>query len=237
MAHPDSSAGAHPSHGLSLISSKKRSGGVQNIPKISAFFLSSQVLYLPSTPLYHPPFLLPSASPPLHACGLPRFLSLPLAPSLAVAVFNRPNILLSLTLSFALLPMKHLIRRLARVYDSSQYVLLRSDSPSPASKPRRSKSKTLSASAAATAHVPQGHLPVYVGDEMERFVVRADFLKHPIFLQLLDRSAEEYGYEQQGVLRIPCRVLLFKKFLDVLTDGDQIDDVDELFRSFSEDLL
>ncbi|XP_058106787.1 auxin-responsive protein SAUR71-like [Magnolia sinica] len=141
--------------------------------------------------------------------------------------------------------MKQLIRRLSRVSDSSQYILLRSsDSSSPAqthSKTRRSKSKSNKTRGSVTASglVPQGHLPVYVGDEMERFVVRADCLKHPIFIQLLERSAQEYGYEQQGVLRIPCRVFLFERVLDILKDGDEIDsaDVDELFGLFSEEFL
>ncbi|CAA6658034.1 unnamed protein product [Spirodela intermedia] len=89
--------------------------------------------------------------------------------------------------------MKQLIRRLSRVGDSSQQEerLLRGMSPG---KGRRRES----------AEVPEGHLPVYVGEEMERFVVRADLLSRPVFVELLRRSAEEYGYEQRGVLRIPA---------------------------------
>ncbi|KAI3515530.1 hypothetical protein L1887_14429 [Cichorium endivia] len=59
-------------------------------------------------------------------------------------------------------------------------------------KPRRSNS------------VPEGHLPVYVGEEMERFVVNAELLNHPIFINLLNKSAQEYDYKQKGVLRIPA---------------------------------
>ncbi|CAA6675361.1 unnamed protein product [Spirodela intermedia] len=82
--------------------------------------------------------------------------------------------------------MKQLIRRLSRVGDSSQQEerLLRGMS----GKGRRRES----------AEVPEGHLPVYVGEEMERFVVRADLLSRPVFVELLRRSAEEYGYEQRG---------------------------------------
>ncbi|CAA7394171.1 unnamed protein product [Spirodela intermedia] len=106
--------------------------------------------------------------------------------------------------------MKQLIRRLSRVGDSSQQEerLLRGMSPG---KGRRRES----------AEVPEGHLPVYVGEEMERFVVRADLLSRPVFVELLRRSAEEYGYEQRGVLRIPCSAAVFQRVLDLLLAGAQ----------------
>ncbi|XP_018488741.1 auxin-responsive protein SAUR72-like [Raphanus sativus] len=111
--------------------------------------------------------------------------------------------------------MKHLIRRLSRVADSAHYSLLRSDSQRPSSRrppaPRRSKKHTSS--------VPEGHVPVYVGDEMERFVVSAELLNHPVFIGLLNRSAQEYGYEQKGVLQIPCHVLVFERIMESLRLG------------------
>ncbi|KAK6929007.1 Small auxin-up RNA [Dillenia turbinata] len=64
--------------------------------------------------------------------------------------------------------MKQLIRRLSRVADSSQYCLLRSNSlSSPPARPRHAAGKLRRKSSAS---VPEGYLPVYVGDEMERFV-------------------------------------------------------------------
>lgn len=78
-----------------------------------------------------------------------------------------------------------------------------------------------------------------VGEEMERFAVRAELLGHPIFLQLLRRSAQEYGYDQPGVLRIPCPVPLFRRILDYLVEsGDRqehFDEVDAVILSFLED--
>ncbi|XP_042520790.1 auxin-responsive protein SAUR71-like [Macadamia integrifolia] len=130
--------------------------------------------------------------------------------------------------------MKQLIRRLSRVADSSQYCLLRSESRA-ASRNRRSESFRIARD--RRSGVPQGHLPVYVGEEMERFVVSAEFLHHPIFVELLKRSAQEYGYEQKGVLRIPCRVLVFERVLEALKDGDETRDLEELLRSFSSDFL
>ncbi|KAL1556054.1 Auxin-responsive protein saur72 [Salvia divinorum] len=111
--------------------------------------------------------------------------------------------------------MKKLMRRLSRVGDSSQYCLLRSQS--------RSRGASL-----RKGGVPEGHLPVYVGEEMERFVVSAELLNHPIFVTLLNRSAQEYGYEQKGVLRIPCHVLVFERVLEALRVGDAQDLLDSL---------
>lgn len=118
--------------------------------------------------------------------------------------------------------MKKLIRRLSRVADSSPYSLLRSESRSSptAAAPRLCQSFRL-AKPRRSATVPEGHLPVYVGEEMERFVVSADLLNHPIFINLLNKSAQEYGYEQKGVLRIPCHVLVFERVLEALRAGKE----------------
>ncbi|KAI3496639.1 hypothetical protein L1887_39010 [Cichorium endivia] len=110
--------------------------------------------------------------------------------------------------------MKKLIRRLSRVADSSHYSLLRSDS-------RLISRRSQSLKTRRTGGVPEGHLPVYVGEEMERFVVSAHLLNHPVFINLLNKSAQEYGYQQQGVLRIPCRVLLFERLLEALRLGQE----------------
>ncbi|KAK9155263.1 hypothetical protein Sjap_002743 [Stephania japonica] len=75
---------------------------------------------------------------------------------------------------------KLIMRRLSRVADSAQYSLLR--------KERRRERR----------RVEEGHVPVFVGEEMERFVVSAELLNRPIFVELLEQSAQEYGYEQKG---------------------------------------
>jgi SAUR family protein len=79
--------------------------------------------------------------------------------------------------------------------------------------------------------VPDGHVPVYVGEEMARFVVRTELLNRPVFLELLRRSAHEYGYEQRGVLRIPCTVSVFTNVLESLLAGDGTHSDDDLLRS------
>ncbi|KAG7034850.1 Auxin-responsive protein SAUR72, partial [Cucurbita argyrosperma subsp. argyrosperma] len=126
--------------------------------------------------------------------------------------------------------MKHLIRRLSRVADSSQshYCLLHSHSAAAARRPGRAHSFRAAAAnkfrrsrSEGAVPVPQGHVPVYVGDEMERFAVSAELLNHPVFVTLLEKSAQEYGYEQKGVLRIPCHVLVFERVLEAIRIGDQ----------------
>ncbi|EHA8590847.1 auxin-responsive protein SAUR71 [Cocos nucifera] len=118
--------------------------------------------------------------------------------------------------------MKEMIRRLSRVGDSSQYE----------GKDGRRRG------------VPEGHVPVYVGDgeeEVERFVVRAELLSRPAFVELLHRSAQEYGYNQRGVLRIPCPVPVFRRILRSLLAASAAVAADEaqvdLIRSFDEEFL
>lgn len=85
--------------------------------------------------------------------------------------------------------------------------------------------------------MPEGHIPVYVGEEMERFAVSAELLNHPIFVRLLNKSAQEYGYEQKGVLRIPCHVLVFERLLEALRlglgDDQHSPDYQDLFSSLN----
>ncbi|KAK8705855.1 hypothetical protein V6N13_049441 [Hibiscus sabdariffa] len=139
--------------------------------------------------------------------------------------------------------MKQLIRRLTRVADSSsQYSLLRSGTTSSTrhrtAVVRRAESFRI-AVASLKKHsrrsVPEGHVPVYVGEEMERFVVNAELLNHPVFVSLLNKSAQEYGYDQKGVLHIPCHVLVFERVMEALRLGGESRDLQDLLRSFSDD--
>ena len=70
---------------------------------------------------------------------------------------------------------------------------------------------------------------------MERFIVSAELINHPIFIQLLNKSAQEYGYEQKGVLRIPCDVVDFEKVLRALKLGEISIDVQDLINSISDE--
>lgn len=65
----------------------------------------------------------------------------------------------------------------------------------------------------APVGVPEGCLAVYVGPEMRRFVIQASYLSNQAFRELLRRSEEEYGFETEGGLRIPCEAEDFEKLL------------------------
>ncbi|XP_022715404.1 auxin-responsive protein SAUR71-like [Durio zibethinus] len=116
--------------------------------------------------------------------------------------------------------MKKLMRRLSRVTvtHSTQYSMLRSEQPDPPVEPTKQRSD-----------VPHGHFPVYVGIDqtsMRRFIVSAEMLRNPIFVELLNRSAQEYGYEQRGVLRIPINVVVFERVLESLRQGQEPSNLD-----------
>ncbi|KAL6975077.1 Auxin-responsive protein saur72 [Sarracenia purpurea var. burkii] len=133
--------------------------------------------------------------------------------------------------------MKKLFRCLSRVADSEQFGRLRSESPSRSRSGRIDSFRTgkLRRSRVRSSTVPNGHLPVYVGEEMERFVVSTELFNHPVFVKLLNKSAQEYGYEQKGVLRIPCHVLVFERLLEALRVGDET--VQDLINSLSDDFF
>lgn len=61
--------------------------------------------------------------------------------------------------------------------------------------------------------IPEGCLAVYVGEERKRFVIPTVYLSHPIFLMLLDKAHEEYGFEQKEGLTVPCAVEIFEESL------------------------
>ncbi|KAL2892540.1 Auxin-responsive protein SAUR40 [Bienertia sinuspersici] len=53
----------------------------------------------------------------------------------------------------------------------------------------------------------RGFVPILVGtceEEEERFMVPLGLMKHPSIVDLLQLSANEFGYNHQGVLHIPC---------------------------------
>lgn len=67
--------------------------------------------------------------------------------------------------------------------------------------------------------MPKGYVPVLVGKtgELQRFLVRIEDFKHPSFVGLLEMAAQEFGYEQKGVLRIPCDIAHFQQVLEVIS--------------------
>ncbi|PIN23360.1 hypothetical protein CDL12_03946 [Handroanthus impetiginosus] len=64
---------------------------------------------------------------------------------------------------------------------------------------------------------PRGHFVVYVGIEMKRFVVPLSFLKNPLFRQLLDKAAEEYGFDNTTRITLPCDEATFHSLIAILS--------------------
>ncbi|KAJ6792883.1 uncharacterized protein M6B38_370250 [Iris pallida] len=61
--------------------------------------------------------------------------------------------------------------------------------------------------------VPKGYIPVYVGPEHRRFVIPTSYLSLPLFKRLLEKAEEEFGYDHQGAITIPCEIETFKYIL------------------------
>ena len=52
--------------------------------------------------------------------------------------------------------------------------------------------------------------------EEERFVVPVGYLKHPLFVGLLKEAEEEYGFQQQGAITIPCGIDNFRRVQGII---------------------
>ncbi|KAE8698415.1 Auxin-induced protein 15A [Hibiscus syriacus] len=61
--------------------------------------------------------------------------------------------------------------------------------------------------------VPKGYLAVYVGPELRRFIIPTTYLTHPVFKILLEKAKEEFGYDHNGGLTLPCEIETFKYLL------------------------
>ncbi|OIV99521.1 hypothetical protein TanjilG_17331 [Lupinus angustifolius] len=68
----------------------------------------------------------------------------------------------------------------------------------------------------APSEVPAGYIAVCVGPTMRRFIIRATYLNHPIFVKLLEEVEEEYGFCNNGPLAIPCDEEYFRELLRVM---------------------
>ncbi|KAK4370123.1 hypothetical protein RND71_009598 [Anisodus tanguticus] len=84
---------------------------------------------------------------------------------------------------------------------------------------------------------PSGSLAVYVGPSRTRFVIPTRFLNLPVFISLLDKAEEEFGYQRTGGLVLPCEVEYFSEILRLL-DRDEnrfgLFGLDELVKMISE---
>ncbi|XVF76429.1 hypothetical protein PTKIN_Ptkin13bG0265500 [Pterospermum kingtungense] len=63
--------------------------------------------------------------------------------------------------------------------------------------------------------VEEGYFAVFAvqGKETQRFVIELNNLANPAFLSLLDQAEEEYGFQQNGALSLPCHPQELQKIL------------------------
>ncbi|RDX68811.1 Auxin-responsive protein SAUR32, partial [Mucuna pruriens] len=80
---------------------------------------------------------------------------------------------------------------------------------------------------------PHGCFSVHVGPERQRFVVKTKYVNHPLFLMLLEEAEEEYGFESDGPIWLPCNVDLFYKVLAEMDGQDNSIIIHGARRSFT----
>ncbi|CAL4942877.1 unnamed protein product [Urochloa decumbens] len=68
---------------------------------------------------------------------------------------------------------------------------------------------------------PRGYVPmVLVGDDEERrIVVHVEMLREPCMAAVLEMAAQQFGYDQQGVLRVPCGADRFQQMVGLACEA------------------
>ncbi|KAL2512909.1 SAUR-like auxin-responsive protein family [Abeliophyllum distichum] len=64
--------------------------------------------------------------------------------------------------------------------------------------------------------VPKGHFAVYVGQNRTRYIIPISFLTRPEFQNLLQRAEEEFGFDHDMGLTIPCEEYVFESLTSML---------------------
>ncbi|XP_068662826.1 protein SMALL AUXIN UP-REGULATED RNA 51-like [Aristolochia californica] len=72
--------------------------------------------------------------------------------------------------------------------------------------------------------IPKGYLAVYVGPELRRFIIPTTYLSLPVFKALLEKAEEEFGFDPNGALTIPCEIETFKYILQALGHNQKSQD-------------
>lgn len=64
--------------------------------------------------------------------------------------------------------------------------------------------------------VPKGHFVVYVGENRSRYIVPISILSRPEFQSLLQQAEEEFGFDHERGLTIPCEEDVFESLTSML---------------------
>ncbi|KAF8402501.1 hypothetical protein HHK36_010586 [Tetracentron sinense] len=65
------------------------------------------------------------------------------------------------------------------------------------------------------SRVPEGSLPIYVGEERMKFVVPLKCLSSTMFQALLNQFEDEIDAKVEGPIAIPCSTQMFQWVLDL----------------------
>ena len=88
-----------------------------------------------------------------------------------------------------------------------------------------------------TPRTPSGFLAVYVRSKRERFLILIRYLNLLVFVTLLKRAEEEYGFKFSGGIMVLCEVGFFRKVLEFLEKDERKFgrlELDEFLKMFSE---
>ncbi|KAL2326742.1 hypothetical protein Fmac_020169 [Flemingia macrophylla] len=75
--------------------------------------------------------------------------------------------------------------------------------------------------------VPKGYLAVYVGSELRRFIIPTSYLSHHLFKVLLEKAEEEFGFDHDGGLTLPCEIETFKYLLKCIENEQKEQQLNE----------
>jgi len=64
--------------------------------------------------------------------------------------------------------------------------------------------------------VPKGHFVVYVGENRTRYIIPISWLAHPQFQSLLQRAEDEFGFNHDMGLTIPCDEVFFESLTSMM---------------------
>lgn len=68
--------------------------------------------------------------------------------------------------------------------------------------------------------VPKGHFAVYVGENRSRYIIPISCLAHPDFQYLLQQAEEEFGFNHDMGLTIPCDEQAFCSLFSSIRSSD-----------------
>lgn len=115
--------------------------------------------------------------------------------------------------------LKEILKKWRKIANSSKSTTTIATATSTTSKSMKFLKRTLSLSereGGSSNVVPKGYLAVCVGEELKRFTIPTEYLGHQAFQILLREAEEEFGFQQTGVLRIPCEVAAFESILKMV---------------------